>query len=275
MYQNIDKWRSKHIAKYDVLYIDLDNFKNINDKFGHLVGDKILIEVAHRLKSFFSEDDMLVRQGGDEFIVLKECLDETKIDEKFLELIALISKTYDIDDKEFRIGMSVGVSKYPQDSKNIEELLSLADTAMYKAKKRKNSYCYFSESMRHDSIIKSDIEQELRGAIEHNEFWMAYQPQINADGSLYGVEALIRWENKKLGFVGPDKFISVAEETGLIKELGEFIIKTSLKEIKRVQEKLNMEFSLSINISVIQLMDADFLRQFLDLVKKEDFNKKI
>jgi len=129
--------------------------------------------------------------------------------------------------------------------------------------------------MRHKNIFKTDIEQELRSAIEKDELWMVYQPQINADGTLYGVEALIRWENEKLGLVGPDKFISVAEDTGLIKELGEFIISTSLKEIKKIQSDLNIKFSLSINISVIQLMEFDFLKRLLSLIKYENFDKSI
>jgi len=144
---------------------------------------------------------------------------------------------------------------------------------MYEAKKRKNSYCYFSEKMRHANLMKMDIEQELRGAIENDELWMAYQPQIKADGSLYGVEALSRWNNKKLGNVRPDKFITVAEETGLIKELGKFIITTSLREIKIIQEQLELDFSLSINISAIQLMEDGFLETILQLVDDEKFDK--
>jgi diguanylate cyclase (GGDEF)-like protein len=273
MYKNIHNWKSKHKDKYHVLYLDLDNFKNINDKFGHTVGDKILVEVAHRLVEFFEEDDMLLRQGGDEFIVLRECKDEKYIEAHIQELIDQISKVYYVDNKEFRIGMSVGISQFPRDATTIEELLSLSDTAMYEAKKRKNSYCLFSEKMRHNNVVKSDIEHELRGAIENNELWMAYQPQINADGTLYGVEALIRWENEKLGFVGPDKFISVAEETGLMRELGDFVISTSLSEIKNLQTELDMKFYLSINISVIQLMESDFLANLLLQIEDKKFDR--
>jgi len=273
MYKNIHNWKFEHKDEYYVFYIDLDNFKNINDKFGHTVGDKILVEVAQRLKKFFTNKDMLIRQGGDEFIVLKECIDNNIIEEQIQYMINLISKVYHIDNKEFRIGMSVGVAKYPTDALTIEELLSLADTAMYEAKKRKNSYCLFSEKMRHNNVVRTDIEQELRGAIEKDELWVVYQPQINADGTLYGVEALVRWENKKLGFVGPDKFISVAEETGLMRELGEFILLTSLKEIKKIQSELNVTFSLSINISVVQLMEADFLEKILKSIEDEKFDR--
>ena len=273
MYKHLKKWLEKHKNKYYVLYIDLDNFKNINDKFGHTIGDKILVEVASRLRLYFRDDDMLIRQGGDEFIILKDCENEDMLEKNFKELIALVSEVYYIDAKEFRIGMSVGISKYPNDALEINELLSLADTAMYEAKRHKNSYSLFSEKMRHSTIVRADMEQELRGAIEHNELWMVYQPQINADDSLYGVEALVRWENKKLGFVGPDKFISVAEETGLIREIGKFIILHSLQEINQMKEELGIEFSLSINISVIQLLEDDFLSTLMGLISEVGFLK--
>lgn len=273
MYAHIEEWKAEHNKEYFVLYLDLDNFKNINDKFGHTVGDKILIEVAHRLGMFFNEGDMLIRQGGDEFIVLKEYTDSNTIEENIQSLISLISQVYHIDTKEFRIGVSVGISKYPTDAKETEELLSISDTAMYEAKKRKNSYCFFSETMRHDNIVKTDIEQELRSAIEKDELWMVYQPQIKEDGKLYGVEALVRWENEKLGFVGPDKFIPVAEDTGIIRELGAYIIETSLSEIASIQKDLNLEFSLSINISVVQLMESDFITTFLKQIEQAKINR--
>ncbi|QOY53676.1 EAL domain-containing protein [Candidatus Sulfurimonas marisnigri] len=275
MYKNINRWSRYTTNGYYVLFIDLDNFKNINDKLGHMIGDDILVEVANRLRSYFTEGEMIVRQGGDEFIILKKCKNEKILDSKFLELINEISKTYHIDNKEFRVGLSIGISVYPKDAQTIEELLSLADTAMYEAKKRKNSYCFFSEKMRHNNILKADIEQELRSAIEKNELWMAYQPQINVDGSIHGVEALARWENEKLGFVGPDKFIVVAEETGLMRGLGEFIITTSLRDIKKIQSELNIMFNLSINISVVQLMEADFLEHILQLIENEKFDKSM
>ncbi len=276
MYNHIKQWQKQHPEVFDVLYIDLDNFKNVNDKFGHTIGDKILVDVSKRLVSFFDQEAMIIRQGGDEFIVFKECIDEANKYKHFSSLIHSISQTYYIDNKEFRIGMSVGVAQYPLDGKNIEVLLSLADTAMYESKKVKNSYSFFSEKMRRDNTYRADIEQELRGAIDNHELSMVYQPQINAiDGSLYGVEALVRWNNKKLGFVGPDIFIAVAEVCGLMHEIGQFVIITSLREIKKLQlqMQMQMDFRLSINISVIQLMEDDFLDLFLSLVETEAFDK--
>ncbi|EQB40400.1 hypothetical protein M947_00965 [Sulfurimonas hongkongensis] len=273
MYKNIKEYKELHNDKYFILYLDLDNFKNINDKFGHTAGDAILIEVANRLNIFFNEDDMIVRQGGDEFIIFVGNIDKKELEIKIQDLISYISKIYHIKKRDFRVGVSIGISECPKDAQNIEELLSLADTAMYQAKKIKNSYSFFTEEMRSLNAFRADVEHELRGAIESCELWMAYQPQINADETLYGVEALVRWQNEKLGFVPPDKFIYVAEESGLMKELGEFIIQTSLREIGELQKELNLSFSLSINISVVQLMEADFLPNLLKIIAKENFDR--
>jgi diguanylate cyclase (GGDEF)-like protein len=273
MYKNIDKYKKLYNDKYFILYLDLDNFKIINDKFGHTAGDAILVEVANRLNIFFSKDEMIVRQGGDEFIVFVGNIDRQKLEIKIQELISYISKIYHVKKRDFRVGVSIGISECPRDAQNVEELLSLADTAMYQAKKIRNSYSFFSEEMRSLNAYRADVEHELRGALEASELWMAYQPQIKADETLYGVEALVRWQNKKLGLVPPDKFIHVAEESGLMKELGEFIIHTSLREIKEVQKELNIPFNLSINISVVQLMEAGFLPTLLSAIAKENFNR--
>ena len=275
LYKHIDDWINLYGDKYYVVYIDLDNFKNINDKFGHTIGDEILVEVAKRLAKYFDKGEMLVRQGGDEFIVLKTCIGDINIEEYFNVLITSISEVYYIQNNEFRIGMSIGVARYPEDAGEIEKLLSFADTAMYEAKKRKNSFCLFSESMRHSSVVRTDIEHELRGAIENEELWMVYQPQINSGGILSGVEALVRWENKKLGFVPPDKFIGVAEDTGLIRKLGDFITRRALQEMKNVLQEAQNKFTLSINISVIQLIEGDFLENLLLIIEEEKFDKSL
>ena len=275
LYKHINNWTSVNENQYHVLYLDLDNFKNINDKFGHIIGDKILVEVARRLSAYCNNGEMLIRQGGDEFIVLKNYLASSSLEDFLEKLILLISEVYYVENNEFRIGISVGVACYPEDALEIENLLSFADTAMYEAKKRKNSFCFFSESIRHRNVERTDIEQELRGAIQENELGMVYQPQVNIDGSLSGVEALVRWKNKNLGFVPPDKFIEVAEATGLMRELGIFIIRESLQQIKGIQKKMNIKFTLSVNLSVIQLIEADFLETLLSIIEEEKFDKSL
>ena len=271
LYKYSDEWIKKHQNSYKVLYIDLDNFKNINDRYGHTVGDKILVEVSKRLKDFFPEETIVVRQGGDEFIVLISDVSNDLLN----ELLVVVSTEYKVDNKEFRVGLSVGVASSPDDGKELEELLSLADTAMYQAKKRKNTYSFFTESLRQELTDKANIEEKLRGAIENNEMWMVYQPQVNAsDGSIYGVESLIRWQNEELGFVGPDKFISIAEETGLIIDIGAFIFKSAFSQINQIKQESGKYFRLSINISVIQFMEENFFQTLLNAIDIYNFDKK-
>lgn len=275
MYKHIDSWAKRNAEGFYVLYLDLDNFKNINDKFGHTIGDKILQEVAKRLESFFASSDMLIRQGGDEFIVFLTYGYKEQLDLLCRSLIQKISEVYVVDKNEFRIGISIGISTYLKDSTNIEELLSFADTAMYKAKKHKNYYAFFSEDMRHETLLKSDIEHELRGAIESDELFLNYQPQIDKDAKLCGVEALLRWNNKKLGFVSPDRFISVAEQTGMMDDIGDFVINRAMQEIKSLQNKTKTSFTLSINISMVQFMESNFLENMMAFIAKNGFDKSL
>jgi len=275
LYSNGDRWVKRFSGSFDMLCIDLDNFKNINDNFGHQFGDKILKEVAKRLSFYFGDSALVVRQGGDEFIILIQDGDDVNKKKILEDVIALISQTYTIEQMEFSIGSSIGTAQFPRDAQNLEELMSLADIAMYEAKKKKNSFCIFSQEMQEQNLRKADIENELRNAIKNNELWMVYQPQIKSDGKIHGVEALVRWKNEKLGVVPPDQFISVVEETGLMPEIGEFIIRTSLQEIKALQEKVGESFQLSINISVRQLIEVDFLEKFLAQLKGCDFNKSL
>jgi diguanylate cyclase len=196
MYENINKWKGDKDRKYYLLYLDLDNFKNINDNHGHQIGDAILIEVSKRLKSFLNQGEMIVRQGGDEFIILS--YETPHSGDCFQGLIPMLCDPYHIDNMEFRIGASIGVAHSPNDAKHLEQLLSLADIAMYEAKKSKNECVFFSKEMHSTQHKKVAIEHELRGALDRGEISMAYQPQINRDGTLHGVEALVRWNSENL-----------------------------------------------------------------------------
>ncbi len=253
-----------------VIFIDLDNFKNINDTFGHIFGDKILVIIAKRLRAFFTEKDLVARQGGDEFIIINN----SQI-KNLQEMIAIISMPYIIDDIEVRLGASIGVSVYPDDAHDFDTLLSLADIAMYEAKKVKNSYAFFTKEMQEKNSANIAIEQELRSALQKNEIYVVYQPQIAADGTLHGVEALVRWENEKLGFVSPEDFIPIAEATGLILELGNYITNRSLLEIKKIYAQLGRTFQLSVNVSIVQLMENHFLKNLLEVIHKVQFDTSL
>jgi len=272
MYEKIQEWVEAKNHRYDILYIDLDNFKNINDHYGHKIGDEILIEAAKRLSSFVNRDDLLIRQGGDEFIIFKK--KDEGLKDFLVKLIEETSVPYKVSGKEFRIGMSIGIAESLGIKYSIGELLSLADTAMYEAKKTKNSFVFFAKEMLGKTVERANIEQELRGALKRGEVWMEYQPQITIDGGIHGVEALVRWKNEELGFIGPDKFIQVAEETGIMKSLGYFILERSLSDISILKQDLEENFNLSINISVIQFMDDDFLETVLSLVDKYKYKKE-
>lgn len=260
----IEKIKSKN---FEVIFLDIDNFKNINDRFGHHVGDKVLIGISSRLNGYFDKEDIIIRQGGDEFIILS--FSSIKIP----ELIEMFSKPCQIEDMEFRLGVSVGIAKYPDDSVHIDELFSMADIAMYEAKKVRNSYKYFNKEMYQKSIEKSDVEQQLRHALDNKEFYMVYQPQISKNGNIYGVEALLRWENAQLGFVPPGKFIPIAEDNGIIVRIGEWLIQRVLEDIKEVWEQTQQKFQISINISVIQFMEVGFLEMFLNILSKIGIDK--
>ena len=254
------RWVHEKASPFSVFFMDLDNFKNINDSYGHSYGDMILKQVAIRLLSIFSEKSLVCRQGGDEFIILCKKTSQKSLDEIASKVLNTISRPYEIDNYLFTIGASIGICRYPIDGENFDSLFSAADTAMYQAKNNQHNYFIFTNELKQQLDQKSAIEQALHSALQKNEFHMVYQPQIASRGALYGVEALIRWQNADLGFIPPDKFIPIAEDSGLILELGHFIIDQSIRDITELG-KINdfYDLQLSINISVRQFMEFGFL----------------
>lgn len=265
------KYQNKNLNPYTLFFIDMDNFKSVNDNYGHYYGDLVLKEIANRLNIIKKEDDVLIRYSGDEFLLIINSTDDVVIQNKAKEIISELSKTYKLNKSQFILGCSIGIAKYPQDGQTIDEVKRYADLAMYEAKKEKNSFCIFSKNISEKHKRNALIEEELKRGLEKNEFFMVYQPQVNSKGELKGVEALIRWENDKLGFVPPDEFISVAEFSGYMTSLGNFIINRSLKEIQELQTKTNTKFNLSINISVKQFMAKNFYEDLLTDIKKSNF----
>ena len=258
--------------EFSMLFIDMDNFKKINDNYGHMYGDRVLIEISNRLKHIKEDDDTLVRYSGDEFILLTPCIIDKKIENLSSLILETLSKPYIINQYKFILGASIGIAQFPQDGKEFDEVKRYADIAMYEAKKTKNSYCIINKSMKETFFNTSIIEEEVLTSLDNNEIYMMYQPQINKDGTLYGVEALVRWENKKLGFIPPDKFISIAENIGFMNKLGKFIIEQSLNEIQSVKTESGKDFQLSINISVKQFVEMDFYESILESIKNYNFN---
>ena len=253
---------------FQVVMIDLENFKSVNERFGHKVGDVILQQTAKRLEACCNNDDILVRQGADEFIIVSF----SHVDFNLLQQTLMQPYTY--QELEFRLGAGIGVAKFPDDSESFSEVLSMADIAMHEAKKQKITLQYFNITMLEAVREKTLLEQHLRKALGTDEIFMVYQPQISCDGVLHGVEALVRWNNPELGFVTPDRFIPVAEERGLIISLGKQIMQMAMQEIQALFEDTGKQFHLSINLSVVQLVDEEFFSYFTNLLHKTGFNTK-
>jgi len=250
-----------------VLYIDLDRFKNINDTLGHNIGDKLLQDTAERLTRCVRETDTVARLSGDEFIVVLSNIAEPKDARIIAEhIIARISESFNINLHEIFITPSIGIALYPSDGTNTEELLKHADAAMYQAKQSgRGRYKFYEEKMNIEDMKRSQMEQDLRHALARSEFELVYQPQFNLEtGKIIGAEAFIRWNHTKHGTILPSHFIPLAEDTGLIEPIGEWILRTACRQYKTWQEDGLIIDRLAINVSNRQFMQ----RKFADTVYK-------
>ncbi len=252
-----------------VLFLDLDDFKKINDTLGHETGDNVLTMTAERLRSTLRSGDTVGRLGGDEFIILLGGLSEAEGALPVVENI--LNRFWDpfiIDGRELMLTTSIGISVYPCDGTTPSELLRNADAAMYHSKDHgRNTYSYFTESMNHKVARRLALEEQLHGALERDEFEVVYQPQIAVDtGAVIGAEALLRWHSSVLGTVSPAEFIPIAEHTGLIVPLGEFVLARALAMAADCQQLHRGDFRMAVNISPRQVRDpglVDFITDSL------------
>ncbi len=254
-----------------MLFLDLDHFKNINDTLGHKIGDMMLIEVAHRLSEHVRFDDMVSRLGGDEFVVLLPDTSTAFVTHQAEELIQVISEPYHIDGYDLTITPSIGIAVYPIDGDSWETLYRHADIAMYRAKKDgRNAYSFFTPSMQRDSARRLQLEHAMRLALERNEFTLHYQPIISLNGDRkVCVEALLRWQHPTLGQVSPAEFIPVAEETGMIIAIGEWVLRTAIRQMKNWLIKRVPVHSVAVNLSALQLKQINLPQQILDVLFSE------
>ena len=273
--------RHKHL--FGVLFLDLDNFKNINDSLGHDIGDQLLIETTQRIKSVIRKEDIVARIGGDEFIVMLPDLTQdektaaTKMEHVATKIHEVLCGIYKIHGHKLTISTSIGASLISSDEESAEDILKHADLAMYQAKKDgKNTTRFYQEKM--DIWVKRrlEIENELRHAIEHDEFKLCYQPIIEfSTSSIVGAEALLRWNNPKLGTISPDEFIPIAEESGIIISIGAWVLKTAIQQFVQWQKEFPHIASLNkiaINVSVNQFNTADFITQIDEIIKLNGLN---
>ena len=254
-----------------VLFMDLDGFKSINDNLGHNIGDLLLIEVGKRLLATLRSEDIVARIGGDEFTCLIKGIENEKyIKEVSQRIVQVCSKPFSIDDKDIYISASVGVAIYPSDGADSNLLIKNADIAMYKAKDHgKNKYIMYSEDINEKIKEEFAIENELRFALKKNELYLEYQPIYDVrDNKIKGVEALIRWENEKLGKVSPNKFIKIAEKNSLIYDIGEWVLYNSCKTLKQWHDKGYDYLFMSVNISVRQLIGQNFVEKIATLIRE-------
>lgn len=245
-----------------VMFIDIDNFQLINDTFGHDVGDLILKLVGEKLKKFESEDRFVARSGGDEFVFLiKYITDKTCLKSLSSQIKAILNKPFRIGDNEHYITVSTGIALYPDNGNNLNDIMINSELAMYKAKETgKNRYTFYEKFMNEDLYEKLFIQNALRNALKNNEFKLYYQPQIDIKtGKIYGFEALIRWLSPEYGSISPVKFIPIAEEMGIIINIGQWILKNACEFAKKINETDEHKLIVSVNISVLQLIQNDFV----------------
>ncbi len=256
-----------------LLFLDLDRFKHINDSLGHSVGDELLIETARRLQSILRETDTAVRIGGDEFIVLGSAQDgiHSDLTEQSHVIAEKINKVilepYHIGGHELYISASIGITLYTGIDETVDLLLKRADTAMYQAKDAgRNTYRFYQQSMQEAADARLDIEKNLRSAILNDEFKIYYQPQHSDENKIIAVEALMRWNNSNLGIIPPAEFIPIAEESGLILKIGQWVIETVCEQIIS-WDSLNVAVQhIAINISAKQFHQADFVSNLVHTV---------
>ncbi len=263
----------RNTSKVAVLFVDMDRFKEINDSLGHAFGDEAIKEVSRRIGSHIRETDTIARFGGDEFILIFNDIDDPIV---IVNIIRKVMQSMDdpiiFEDHTIYVTLSIGISIYPDDADTADDLLKNADAAMYKAKNDgRNTYRFYTEDMTEKAFTRIKLESSLRKAIENEDFILYFQPQFNAKtNTLIGMETLVRWEHEREGFIPPDEFIPIAEDTGLIIPLGMWILKKGMQQIVKWYDDGLTPGTLAINFSMLQLQKYDFismLEKMLDETK--------
>mgnify|MGYP003393117531 FL=1 len=242
-----------------ILFLDLDHFKNVNDTLGHRIGDELLIKVGQRLLSSVNEGATVSRMGGDEFILLLPGSDATKVAAVAEGLLESMARPYQIEQYELVVTPSIGIVMYPQDGEDFDTLYRHADSAMYGAKSDgRNNYRFFTQEMQSRSQRTLQIENALHYAMEREQLHLQYQPQLAlADNRVIGCEALLRWQHPELGNVPPSEFIPIAERSGQIVRIGEWVLRTAVQQLKAWQNAGFPPLIMAVNLSVVQFRHPD------------------
>lgn len=257
-----------------VMFLDLDRFKIVNDTLGHAMGDRLLQSVSQRLEACVRSCDTLSRFGGDEFTLLLPTLSSTE-DARTIakKVIATLKEPFILGDHEVYVGVSIGIAVYPDGGHTVEQLIQNADVAMYHVKGRgKDGYQYYNEAMATHTSNRLSLERDLRNALENNEFRVFYQPQISTrTGKMVGVEALVRWQHPERGLIFPGEFIPLAEETRLMSDINDRVLKTACKEVKTWIDRGHSDIRLSVNFSPLQVDHPKFVQRLLNCLKQTNF----
>lgn len=269
-YKNLDKK-----TPFSIIFIDLDNFKYINDTYGHDYGDRVLQNVSIRLAATSKKGDKIIRYSGDEFILIHSKVDKKSIKLLCSEILYQIHQPYDLDNLTFTLTASIGVSRYPEDGDSFDEIKRYADLALYQSKNNRNCFTLFEEKIKAAYSKKNIIEAQLKSPELENELYILYQPQVSKNGKLIGVEALLRWKSKSLGLIPPGTFIEIAENIGIMPSIGRFVLEKSMSELSILSKTTNTNINLSINISVKQLLDENFLKIINSIIKSLNYNRSL
>ncbi|OPX45509.1 cyclic di-GMP phosphodiesterase Gmr [Ruminiclostridium hungatei] len=263
--------------KYALLYIDIDDFKYVNDSMGHKFGDMLLVKICERLLESRLLNSTIYRIGGDEFIVLVENYAKQENIERFaISILKSFKPRFQVNGINIYTTASIGVSTYPDHGNGIDELLKNADIAVYKAKETgKNRIVFYNTPMNAEIIERAIIEKHLRNALDNKEFELHYQPQLDIkSGKISGFEALLRWNNPELGPVSPLKFIGIAEATHMIVPIGEWVLRQSCKFLRDIEKMGFQGLSIAVNISMIQLLNEDFAHMVIDIIEEAGLNPR-
>ena len=275
-FQQAKAYAHRQGAMVGLIYLDLDHFKNVNDSLGHPIGDKLLVEVAHRLRESVREIDTVSRIGGDEFVILvNEIRSYENIAEISRKILEKLSIPFNVDNIQLNVTCSIGACLYPNDGEDFDTLMKKADTVLYQAKSLgRNTYQFFTEKMNHSVMRRISLESEMRQGLSLNQFFLHYQPQFDiTTGQLVGVEALLRWQHPTLGEVSPNEFIPVAEDCGFIVELGHFVMRTACAQASQWL-KQGYILHVAVNVSYVQFMRNNLLELVNDSLQKSGLHPK-
>ncbi|MFZ6773400.1 bifunctional diguanylate cyclase/phosphodiesterase [Undibacterium sp. SXout7W] len=255
-----------------VIFLDLDHFKDINDSLGHSLGDAMLIELAKRLGGALREDDTVSRLGGDEFILLLPGLDMRGTESVVQKIMRVVGLPYQLGQYDLNVSASIGIAIFPHDGQDLEMLSKNADAAMYRAKREgRNTYRFFTQEMQARSARHLELVNALRHALEKNQLYLLYQPQLSImDRQVIGAEALLRWQHPELGMISPAEFIPVAEESGLILSIGEWVLRTAVAQMKLWLDAGLGVATMAVNLSAVQFRHVDLPAMVSKILKQEN-----